>query len=115
MRAHSEAAWQVQVQNLATYYGWKHYHAPDNRPVRSASGRVQKQSVVPGFPDLLLIRVPEIVIAELKTDKGRVTPEQNEWLEQFRACGIEAHIWRPKDHDVVVARLTRHLRRAVAA
>lgn len=115
MRANSEAAWQVQVQNLASYYGWSYFHAPDNRPVRTAGGRVQKQNVVPGFPDLLLIRVPQIVVAELKTDKGRVTPEQSNWLERFRACGVEAYVWRPKDYNAVLARLSRHISGSAAA
>ena len=43
------------------------------------------------------------VLAELKTDKGKTTPSQDEWLALIGACpGVEVHVWRPVDFNDVV-------------
>jgi len=90
IRLVKEREWQNLVIQLATARGWKHYHPPDNKPV---NGRIQK--VVAGFPDLVLVRQGRMVFAELKREKGILSPEQVEWITQIRACKIEAYVWRP--------------------
>lgn len=112
MTAISEAAFQQQVEQLAGFYGWQHrYHAPDNRPVQTRGGRVRKQRVTPGFPDLCLVRVTgdvgELVFAELKVGRNRPTAEQLAWLRALRACGVEAYCWTPDDFDGLHERLAR--------
>lgn len=96
----SEKEWQDEVIKAATLGGWAYYHTHDSR--RS----------VAGFPDLVLVRVPELVVAELKTVKGRIRPEQQEWLDGLAACGIETHLWRPGQLDEVYDRLVIRHRRA---
>lgn len=96
MSALSEAAFQRQITNLAAFYGFtRQYHTHDSR--RSN----------PGWPDLVLCRPPEILFVEVKTERGRVRPEQTEWLEALTACGLEAFLVRPSDFDVLHARLAR--------
>jgi VRR-NUC domain len=56
-----------------------------------------------GFPDLLLCRGSVLIAAELKTDKGQLTAEQEQWLEAFRAAGIPAFVWRPSQWDQIEA------------
>jgi len=90
----SEAELQQAVQHLASLLGWKYYHAPDNRP--NARGAIQK--IVPGFPDLLLVH-PErrwLIFAELKAEKGRLTPAQKNWLTWLGRIA-EVYVWRPRD------------------
>lgn len=100
----SEAHFQAQVTGLASFYGWRWFHAPDNRP--SASGR--RQTVVRGWPDLFLVRGAECLAVELKTEKGRLRPEQDAWLGALaQVPGIECHIWRPSSFDELHARLAR--------
>jgi hypothetical protein len=70
-----------------------HFHPYDSR--RST----------PGWPDLVLVRPPEIVIVELKTARGRLRPEQGDWLDALAGCGIETAVVRPADADALVARL----------
>jgi tRNA1(Val) A37 N6-methylase TrmN6 len=36
-----------------------------------------------------------IVFAELKTQRGKITAGQEEWLTALRACGQMAFVWRP--------------------
>lgn len=81
----SEKQFQAQVIAYAKLRGYRIYHNPDSR--RSTAG----------FPDLVLVRRPRVVFAELKTDTGRVRPEQTAWLDELRACGMTAVIWRPED------------------
>lgn len=84
----------AQVIELAHLYRWKTYHTFDSR--RSASG----------YPDLTLVRGDRIVYAELKSAKGRLTPEQKEWLDALGAVlGVESYCWRPDDWDKIVGTL----------
>lgn len=80
----TEAQLQAHVLGLASFYGWRGYHPPDNRP-SAKTGRVQR--VAAGFPDTVLLRGPELIVSELKTDKGRPTPMQVGWLDAFRELG----------------------------
>jgi VRR-NUC domain len=70
----SEKQFQAQVVELARLGGWLLYHTHDFR--RSA----------PGFPDLVMVRPPRLVFAELKTEKGRIRPEQRVRLEGLSGC-----------------------------
>jgi hypothetical protein len=105
-----EAAFQQQVLDLARIYGWRAYHTHDSR--RSE----------PGFPDLVLIRAPELIFAELKTSSGRLSPAQHEWIAMLslveegiaQRAGdppesrlVEVNIWRPSDFDAIHGRLAR--------
>ncbi len=91
----TEADWLALVRDLARTTGWRCYHTHNSR--RSDAG----------FPDLVLVRPPELVVTELKAERGRVTPAQARWIAELQACGVEVHVWRPSDADVVVARLRR--------
>lgn len=83
----TEAALQRAVEECARALGYMVYHTHDSR--RSERG----------FPDLCLARARDgrFIMAELKTDRGRVRPEQREWLAALAACGIETYLWRARD------------------
>lgn len=54
----------------------------------------------PGFPDLTILHAASgrLAFAELKTDKGRVTPAQRTWLDGLaRTAGVLVYLWRPAD------------------
>lgn len=72
------------VRQVAQLTGWRVYHTHDSR--RSEAG----------FPDLVLVR-DRVLYRELKTARGRTTPEQDAWLEALRATGADADVWRPQD------------------
>jgi hypothetical protein len=94
----NEREWQRHVVQLARYGGWLVFHV------------YEAKRVVAGWPDLQLLRPPEYVVVELKTNKGRLTVEQESCLDRFQRCGIETHVWRPCDIDEVQGRLrARHL------
>lgn len=89
----TERQWQELIVEAAAVHGWWVHHHYDSR--RSS----------PGWPDLVLLRPPELVVVELKTDRGRIRPEQQVVLDMLAACGVEAHVWRPRDEAEAFARL----------
>lgn len=106
-----EAPWQAQVIELAVRYGWWWWHAPDNRPAGRGRAR-HVQRTVPGFPDLVLIRGPELLFVELKGTSTRVTDAQHAVISMLAVVEawnphVEVHVWRPDDWDRALARLSR--------
>jgi len=87
----TEKAFLQQVRDLAELCGWLVYHTYDSR--RSPEG----------FPDLVLVRGDKVIFAELKSEKGRVRPEQRMWLDALeKVRKAEACLWRPSDWDRIV-------------
>lgn len=50
----------------------------------------------PGFPDLIAIRYGELLVWELKTQKGRLSPQQDRWLDAWSGVGAEVAVLRPE-------------------
>ncbi len=53
-----------------------------------------------GFPDLCMVHKLQgrVIFAELKTNEGKLTWEQDEWGYILSKCpGVEYYIWRPSD------------------
>jgi hypothetical protein len=81
----SEAQLQTTVLAAAAAQGWLAYHTHDSR-------RSQ-----PGFPDLVLVAGTRVLFRELKTQKGRIRPEQQTWIDRLAAAGADVAVWRPLD------------------
>lgn len=80
----------ANVKDAATKFGWLFYHTRDSR------------SSDAGFPDVVLVRPSgadsaRLVFAELKTEKGAVSPSQTQWLALLGwvGAGVEVYTWRP--------------------
>ena len=43
-----------------------------------------------------------MIFAELKSNTGRLSKEQGDWLEDLAGAGVESYLWRPKDWDDIV-------------
>lgn len=102
----TEAGFQAHVIGLARAYGWRVYHAPDNRPA-GRTGRPQRLAApeAVGFPDLVLVRAPRLLFVELKAERGRLGPGQAEWLDELGHAGAEVAVWKPSDWERVQAAL----------
>lgn len=91
----AEKAFRQQVLELAQLYGWRCYwtwtsiHSPA------------------GFPDLVLVRPPRLVIAELKTETGKLTAAQETWLVELAQTSVETAVWHPSDWEKIVTILAR--------
>jgi hypothetical protein len=87
MLAQTEAQFQTAVIEFARLSGWRVYHTHDSRHSE------------PGFPDLTMVRNGCLIFAELKADKGRLSPAQREWLADLETVAgwpaVEVYTWRP--------------------
>tara|TARA_R110000868_G_scaffold45454_3_gene150973 strand:- start:207 stop:620 length:414 start_codon:yes stop_codon:yes gene_type:complete len=73
---------------LARTFGFACYHT-----LRSKGSQ-------PGFPDWTLAR-ERVVFLELKTETGKVSDYQKEWLTAFNAAAVEAYVVRPRHFDAI--------------
>ncbi|HEY9354659.1 MAG TPA: VRR-NUC domain-containing protein [Nocardioides sp.] len=96
----SEADFTTWVIQTAQWHGWMASHF---RTARTAQGWRTALEGHKGFPDVVLARDGEVIFAELKTDTGRIRPDQKKWLAEL---GPAAVVWRPRDRDTVLARLS---------
>jgi len=103
----TEADFMGQVIELAHLGGWRVHHT---RPAWTGKGWRTPIQGDPGFLDLVLVRKRgkrvRVIIAELKSDKGRVTDDQREWLGLLEGCkGVEVYLWRPTNFEGIIAAL----------
>ena len=86
----SEKQLLAAIREYARLRKWLCYHTHDSR--RSE----------PGFPDLVLAR-DRLIVAELKSEKGRLTEEQRAWITTLENIAkhspgnMEVFVWRPLD------------------
>jgi Holliday junction resolvase len=73
----------LKVAGYHTYHTWNSMHSTK------------------GFPDIIAINPKRKLIRaiEIKTDTGKLTEEQNEWLALFRLVGVQAEVLRPSKFD----------------
>lgn len=99
IQVETERGFAEAVIEMARLLGWRVAHFRPARTLRGWRTAVEGDGV--GFPDLVLVRPPRLIAAELKSARGRLTAEQGEWLRLLSAAGVETHIWRPADWDDV--------------
>lgn len=104
MPTYTEAEFQKQVIQLARLYGFRvaHFRAAMNR---RGMWQTPVQADGAGFPDLLMVK-DRVIAAELKSPKGKPSPEQVAWMDAFRKAGVETYLWKPADWDEIVTVLT---------
>ena len=97
----SEAEFQTAVVELAELCGWLLCHFHDSRREvkrRDGTRLFIGDAATSGFPDLVLVRPPEVLFVELKSEKGRMTVTQKKWRDALSRCpGVRYYLWRPSD------------------
>jgi hypothetical protein len=69
------------------------WHTPNESKATVAYRRKLHQlGLSPGVPDLVIVTPPPVgsfvgAVLELKSERGRVSEYQKEWIERFRKCG----------------------------
>jgi hypothetical protein len=89
----TEKQFMAAVIEMAQMLGWLVYHTHESR--RSEAG----------FPDLVCVRRDRVVFIELKTEKGRLSEDQERWLAALGLAGAEVRCWRPSDWPEIEAAL----------
>lgn len=103
----TEAEFQSAVIDLAHVHGWRVAHF---RPAQTQSGRWLTPVAADGkgFPDLVLAHPKRgVLFRELKTDDGRLSKWQRQWLYDLRQAGADAAVWRPCDWPTIEQVLAR--------
>lgn len=96
-RAMLEKTLQEAVRRLALAGGWRYYHTH------------RSQHSPAGFPDVCIVRDGVLLFAELKRETGKLSDEQQAWLDDLRAAGVEVYVWRPS--DLLTGAIAQRLRR----
>jgi VRR-NUC domain-containing protein len=89
----TEKQFMAAVIEMAQMLGWLIYHTHNSR--RSEAG----------FPDIVCVRRDRVLFVELKTEKGRLSEEQERWLSALGLAGAAVHCWRPSDWPAIEAAL----------
>jgi hypothetical protein len=100
----TERQFQATVIEIAKWHGWLVFHP---MPVQNTKG-VWRTAVAGniGFPDLVLAHSTRgLILAELKTGIGRVSADQQLWIDTLLLAGAETYVWRPKDLPEIQQRL----------
>lgn len=87
----TEAEFQQQITD---YCDWLHltwHHETDSRKSKK------------GFPDLVIVGIGGVAFLELKSEKGKVRPDQQEWIDALKMAqgGHVAYIVRPSQWEGV--------------
>lgn len=86
----TEHVFQTRVVELCRWHRLRVFHSGDSR-----------RDLCAGFPDLVIVGPGGVLFIELKTDRGRVRPEQTTWLNALSAAGSQAAVWRPRDWTAI--------------
>lgn len=81
----TESDLQRACIDLCRWLGLAWFHDNDSRRNRA------------GFPDLVVCGTKGFLFRELKSESGRLRPEQMDWLSRLNLGGADAAIWRPTD------------------
>ncbi len=101
-KAMTEDELLTAIIEAATWNGWLAHH------VRRSDKAIQQGRS--GFPDLVLARNGRVLFLELKSEGGRVSPDQGAWLEELTSrSAVQAWIIYPSQLDDML-RVLRDLR-----
>lgn len=90
-----EKTFMAEVIRFATMLGYRCWHQHDSRRSRA------------GWPDLVAVRGKVILFMELKGERGRLRPEQEECLSLLREAGQRVFVFRPSQMEEIIALLRR--------
>ena len=94
-----ESDYLSTIIDLAKVYQWIVHHS---RPAWTNKGWRTAIQGDPGCPDLILVRMPRVIFAEIKTKYGKLSDDQNNWILRLVGCpGVETYIWRPDDWEEI--------------
>lgn len=84
------------VTDLANAMGYYHMH------VRRTVGRGRRWvtgTSVKGWPDYAFWGHGRFFLAELKSESGKLSADQERVIWSLRQAGINVYVWRPSDFD----------------
>lgn len=99
----TEKDFSKQVEALLGIFAWRWCHF---RPARTEHGWRTAITGDRGFVDYVAVKEGRVIFIELKSEKGRVSTEQQEWLDNLGRCPeVECYLFRPSDFAKIAERL----------
>ena len=83
----TEAELVTEVMALADSFGLLYHHCGDSRHCSGPKG----------LPDLIIAGPGGVLFAELKSDTGVTSADQDMWAWVFHQVGRTVRLWRPAD------------------
>ena len=108
----TEIEFERKIVELAHMFDWM---VASFRPAQTGKGwRTPVKYDGKGYPDLTLMHPNgQIIFAEIKAQKGRMSDDQKAWGQMIHAAGrckasraVQYHVWRPSDWDKIVRLLS---------
>ena len=99
----TEKDFSSQVEHLLYLFGWRWCHF---RVAFSNKGWRTPIKGNKGFPDIVAVRppTPRLLFIELKSEKGKLSIPQVEWLELLKQCkGVEVYCWKPSQFEEIAS------------
>ena len=98
----AERELQATIIEACETLGLRVFHVHDaRREVQGRSGRrLVGDAQAAGYPDLTIAGNGRTVWAELKSGRGKLEPEQAEWLDMLPAH--QSYVWQPRDLDLAL-------------
>lgn len=92
----------IKFLNVALPSDWRVVHvangvAGNDNSAKTANAIRKAMGVRAGFPDLILLGPSRFVVAEAKSAKGRLMPEQKDWRDWFLSIGAPWFVFRTLD------------------
>jgi hypothetical protein len=89
-----------QVEMILDFRGWLWKH--DEPARRPSGGWATAFRGTRGFPDYIAVRGDRVVLAEIKSERGRASEDQQTWLTALEQSGrVEVYLWRPSDLQAI--------------
>ena len=106
----SERDFSKSVEDLLKFYGWQFVHFRPARVMRHGKETYETAYTGnKGFPDYFCTKPPRILIFELKSETGKLSQEQKDWIDLLKSCQQpnmnlyktcdfpEVYVWRPDE------------------
>ena len=107
----SEKDLQNAIMEYLGYNGWLRAHF---RPAKTQAGNwITAMQGDTGYPDVTAVKGHRLVFAELKTEKGKITATQEQWLDALALAHREVYVVRPSTLNVFYAVLNGDLERGM--
>ena len=91
-----EKEFATQVEHLLNLYGWRWCHFEP--AIRQSGEWATALRGHKGLPDYVAVRDGRLIFAEIKGDRGRLTPDQTEWITRLRQVhDVRVETWWPED------------------
>lgn len=101
-----EKEFEQWVMRQAHHYGWCGHHCRYSQASVAGVHHFRRDGHDDAFGALdwqfWNTRKRRYIQRELKTEVGRLSRHQKRVLEDLRLCGVDAGLWRPSDHLLIV-------------